>query len=479
MLEPTGRRAAGGFLAVLYLFLRGSRAARCATCAAPTSSAGRARPGPPPAPGGLGRDRPAPGRDARRPAPRSSSARPGTRPGMEYEIGDGAVLGRGDQAEIRLDDPFASEPPRAAHAPGRRRRARGPRLDERDVPQRGARSPARSRCTRATACGSATASSPSWPADDAARRRARRAHRHRPPAPGATRTPTTRARRCSPSPTAWAARRPARSPRAPRSTRSPPGLPDGAGSVEERLRARRPRGQRAHPRAVASPTRTAPAWARRSPPPTSATDEVTLVHVGDSRCYRWRDGELERLTDDHSLVEELVRQGKLTPGGGRGASAALDHHARARARGGRRAPTRSPSPARAGDVYLLCSDGLTSMVPEARIAEVLADARRRCARPAATLIDAANDAGGRDNITVVLFRLEEVGGAPAPDAADATRVGAPRAEGRGRARALARDAGAAAPRRGRRRAATRCRRAPTRRPRGAAGGCRGPGSGPR
>jgi protein phosphatase len=139
-------------------------------------------------------------------------------------------------------------------------------------------------------------------------------------------------------------------------------------------------------------------------------DELTLAHVGDSRAYLWRDGDLSRLTQDHSLVEELVRQGKLTP------EQASEHPQRSvitRALG--------PEPrievdtqtyrARAGDVILLSSDGLTTMVDESHIAAVLRESHslRDAGR---ALIDAANDAGGRDNITVVLFRLEDVGAAP-------------------------------------------------------------------
>jgi len=135
-------------------------------------------------------------------------------------------------------------------------------------------------------------------------------------------------------------------------------------------------------------------------------NEVAIAHVGDSRAYRLRDDELERLTEDHSLVEEMRRRGQLT------AQEADEHPQRSiitRALG--------PEPevavdthswrGAAGDVFLLCSDGLTSMVPEIQVAALL--------RGAATLqdagralIDAANNAGGRDNITVVLFRLEEV-----------------------------------------------------------------------
>jgi len=133
--------------------------------------------------------------------------------------------------------------------------------------------------------------------------------------------------------------------------------------------------------------------------------DVAVGHVGDSRMYRYRNGELERLTQDHSLVEEFVRQGKLTP------EEAEVHPQRSIIT---RALGPEPDvqvdtftfPARAGDVYLICSDGLTGMVSEDEIGEIirssasLDDASRR-------LIDAANENGGRDNITVVLFRLED------------------------------------------------------------------------
>jgi protein phosphatase len=135
-------------------------------------------------------------------------------------------------------------------------------------------------------------------------------------------------------------------------------------------------------------------------------DEVALAHVGDSRAYCLRDGQLVQLTDDHSLVDELIRQGRLTP------AEAQDHPQRSvitRALG--------PEPtvevdtlthrARAGDVYLICSDGLTTMVPEDEVTEILAG--HSVLREAGeALLNAANEAGGRDNITVILFRLEEV-----------------------------------------------------------------------
>jgi PPM family protein phosphatase len=136
--------------------------------------------------------------------------------------------------------------------------------------------------------------------------------------------------------------------------------------------------------------------------------DVAIAHVGDSRAYRLRGEEFVRLTEDHSLVEEMRRRGQLT------AQEADSHPQRSiitRALGPEPDVLVDTSSWRgaAGDVYLLCSDGLTSMVPEARVAEILheADSLRAGGR---ALIDAANDAGGRDNITVVLFRLEEVSG---------------------------------------------------------------------
>jgi PPM family protein phosphatase len=137
--------------------------------------------------------------------------------------------------------------------------------------------------------------------------------------------------------------------------------------------------------------------------------DVVVAHVGDSRAYLWRGGELIRLTKDHSLVGELVARGKLT-------------EEQAEAHPQRSVITRALGPepnvqvdvdvfpARAGDVFLLCSDGLTSMVNESKLKPILAGAES-LEQAGRTLIAAANEAGGRDNITVILFRLEEVGAA--------------------------------------------------------------------
>jgi protein phosphatase len=149
-----------------------------------------------------------------------------------------------------------------------------------------------------------------------------------------------------------------------------------------------------------------------------APEEIAIAHVGDSRAYRLRAGELVRLTDDHSLVDELMRQGKITP------EEAVDHPQRSvitRALGPEpsvEVDTRSYL-ARAGDVYLLCSDGLTTMLPEERVAEIMRR-RQRLRDAGEALIAAANEAGGRDNITVVLFRLEDPSAPTAPPPAPET-----------------------------------------------------------
>jgi PPM family protein phosphatase len=142
-----------------------------------------------------------------------------------------------------------------------------------------------------------------------------------------------------------------------------------------------------------------------------SSDEVSIVHVGDSRAYLLRDGELRQLTRDHSLVEELRRRGQLTP------EEAEEHPQRS-------IITRALGPeedveldvhthqARSGDVFLLCSDGLTSMVREDRVRELAAGAHSLQAMVDA-LVDEANRAGGRDNITVVAFRV----GGDQPDSA--------------------------------------------------------------
>jgi serine/threonine protein phosphatase PrpC len=136
-------------------------------------------------------------------------------------------------------------------------------------------------------------------------------------------------------------------------------------------------------------------------------DTVVVAHVGDSRCYLLRDGDLIRLTRDHSLVGELVARGKLTE------EQAESHPQRSvitRALGAYPDVEVDTEvfPARGGDVFLLCSDGLTGMVHEPELKPLLEAHEASLEQIGRTLIAAANEAGGRDNITVILFRLEDV-----------------------------------------------------------------------
>jgi protein phosphatase len=134
-------------------------------------------------------------------------------------------------------------------------------------------------------------------------------------------------------------------------------------------------------------------------------DRLVVAHVGDSRCYLWRDGDLVRLTKDHSLVGELVARGRLTE------EQAESHPQRSvitRALGAESdvRVDREVYEAKAGDVVLLCSDGLTTMVTERQIETVL-EIGGPLAPLGRGLVYAANAAGGKDNITVIMFRLGE------------------------------------------------------------------------
>jgi PPM family protein phosphatase len=134
-------------------------------------------------------------------------------------------------------------------------------------------------------------------------------------------------------------------------------------------------------------------------------DEVSLGHVGDSRAYRLRDDKLEQLTKDHSLVAELERTGQIS-------AEAAEHHPQ------RSIITRALGPepdvevdtytitGKPGDVYLLCSDGLTGMISDEEVTSILRGGES-LEDSAEALIRAANQSGGRDNITVVLFRFDE------------------------------------------------------------------------
>jgi protein phosphatase len=131
---------------------------------------------------------------------------------------------------------------------------------------------------------------------------------------------------------------------------------------------------------------------------------VTIGHVGDSRAYLVRAGRLEQLTEDHSLVNELLKSGKLSP------QEAETHPQRSVIT---RAVGTDPEvdvdaftvDALEGDVFLLCSDGLTDMVDDEGILDVVERYHDDLDRVAKSLVSAANRGGGEDNITVIAFTM--------------------------------------------------------------------------
>jgi len=132
---------------------------------------------------------------------------------------------------------------------------------------------------------------------------------------------------------------------------------------------------------------------------------VALAHVGDSRAYLVRGGKIRQLTDDHSLVAELVRRREITAHAARGHP---HRHVLTRALGVRRVvePDLAELTPAADDVFVLCSDGLTGHVQDAEIAS---EVSRNSDLDEVTerLIDLANSRGGEDNTTVVLVRCEK------------------------------------------------------------------------
>jgi PPM family protein phosphatase len=139
---------------------------------------------------------------------------------------------------------------------------------------------------------------------------------------------------------------------------------------------------------------------------------VSIGHVGDSRAYLIRDRKVDQLTEDHSLVAELVRSGRLSP------EEAESHPQRSVIT---RALGTDPDvdvdtfsvEAKPGDLFLICSDGLTSMVADEQILDVVDPHRADLDAAAKELVNAANRSGGEDNITVVFFEVVD-DGVPAP-----------------------------------------------------------------
>ena len=135
-------------------------------------------------------------------------------------------------------------------------------------------------------------------------------------------------------------------------------------------------------------------------------EEANLAHVGDSRVYLFRAAALEQLTSDHSWVNEQLQSGVISP------DQARSHPLRnvvTRALGGKPdlQVDMQQHKLQAGDLLLLCSDGLTTMVPDDEIARVLREAGGDVPKASQDLVAEANSRGGEDNITVLLIQFQE------------------------------------------------------------------------
>jgi protein phosphatase len=137
-----------------------------------------------------------------------------------------------------------------------------------------------------------------------------------------------------------------------------------------------------------------------------ACRDLYIAHVGDSRCYLLRDRLLHRLTRDHTMVDEMVQRGLLTP---EEASQHCMRHVITNVVGGSEEGVTVEVhhvPLQAEDVLLLCSDGLSEMVPDTEIQSIL-DIEREPDAACRRLVERANERGGRDNITAVVARFAE------------------------------------------------------------------------
>jgi len=134
------------------------------------------------------------------------------------------------------------------------------------------------------------------------------------------------------------------------------------------------------------------------------SNRVSIGHIGDSRCYRLRGDKFEQLTHDHSLLQEQIDSGQLTP---EQAKYSLNKNLVTRALGIEAIVPADIAEYRleADDIYLLCSDGLTDMVEPSVVQNVVEQRRDDLKQAAADLIDLANSNGGRDNISVILIHV--------------------------------------------------------------------------
>lgn len=135
-------------------------------------------------------------------------------------------------------------------------------------------------------------------------------------------------------------------------------------------------------------------------------DRLTVAHIGDSRLYRLRDGELAQLTRDHSLLQEQIDSGIITPEQAR-FSQNKNLVTRALGVDATVATEFNDYDVLPGDVYLLCSDGLNDMVEDEEIALTLSALAANLPLCATQLVQMANDNGGRDNVSVVLAKIKE------------------------------------------------------------------------
>ena len=135
----------------------------------------------------------------------------------------------------------------------------------------------------------------------------------------------------------------------------------------------------------------------------AAADAVLVGHVGDSRAYLLRGGAIRQLTEDHSLLNDYKKSRALTP---EEIEAFPHKNVIVRALGMKDAVEvdLDREELEDGDVLLLCSDGLSGMVPDERIAEIVRGYPKDLRGAAQALVDAANDAGGQDNVTCVLVQ---------------------------------------------------------------------------
>lgn len=133
--------------------------------------------------------------------------------------------------------------------------------------------------------------------------------------------------------------------------------------------------------------------------------EAVIAHIGDSRCYRLRNGELQQLTQDHTLINQWVREGVLTYEAAKHSPYA---HVITQALGVEEAiqPDVETVPLQPGDLFLLCSDGLTEHLEDEEIADILRS--QPLANAAWTLVDRALAKGGKDNVTVELVMVKDL-----------------------------------------------------------------------